>query len=107
MALSPDTPTLTAERLQAIRDADAMAGDDLQNCPPAWQHRRELLAYADALTAPKRQDVVLVSLLGDQGNQPLGVYSSPDAAQAAAEGSPYLANLTGTPFTVDAPLVSA
>lgn len=84
-----------------------MSGEDLQNCPAAWQHRRELLALIDSLTAPKRQDVVLLSLLKDDGNEPLGVYSSPDAAQAAATGSPYLANLVGQNFTIDAPLVQA
>lgn len=36
---------ITQDRLEQIRDADAMAGEDLRFCPPAWQDRRDLLAY--------------------------------------------------------------
>lgn len=44
----PQNP-ITQEQLQAIRDTDAASGEDLQFCPAAWQHRRQLLAYIDAL----------------------------------------------------------
>lgn len=40
---SPPSP----ERLQEIRDADAMAGENLQNCPSTWAHRRDLLVHID------------------------------------------------------------
>lgn len=35
------------EEMQRIRDSDAMAGDDLQTAPTAWQQRRRLLAYIE------------------------------------------------------------
>jgi hypothetical protein len=63
MAPSPDTPTLTADQLQAIRDTDAASGDDLQFCPAAWQHRRQLLAYIDALVSDRQNDALAVAAL--------------------------------------------
>lgn len=36
---------LPSPRLQEIRDTDTAAGEDLQMCPQAWQHRRELLGH--------------------------------------------------------------
>jgi hypothetical protein len=103
----PSAPSLTSDQLQAIRDADAMAGEDLQNCPAAWVQRRELLAHIDALTAPKPPQVVVVlSLVSESDVYPVGVYTSPENAQAAAVGTPHLPNLMGMQLTVDAPLVT-
>lgn len=39
---------MASDRLQAIRDADAAAGENLQCCPSAWQDRRDLLVAHDA-----------------------------------------------------------
>lgn len=106
--MSQNQPTqITAERLQAIRDTDTASGEDLQFCPAAWQHRRELLAHIDALMAPKPPQVVVVmSLVSESDVYPVGVYTSPENAQAAAIGTPHLANLVGMQLTVDAPLVT-
>lgn len=41
-----------SERIQAIRDADAAAGENLQMAPAAWQDRRDLLTYVDATINP-------------------------------------------------------
>lgn len=38
----------TSEQLQTIRDADTMAGTNLQMAPRAWLDRRQLLALVDA-----------------------------------------------------------
>lgn len=65
MATSPDTPTLTADQLQAIRDTDAASGEDLQLCPAAWQHRRELLRYIDALVSDRQNDALAVAALSN------------------------------------------
>lgn len=49
----------TQERLQEIRDTDAMSGEDLRFSPTAWRDRRELLAYIDA------QDKNIAALVAD------------------------------------------
>lgn len=62
---------LLTDHLQRIRDTDAMAGDDLQTSPLAWQQRRELLGHVAALeedAAAERQLVLELSTL-------LGPYS--------------------------------
>lgn len=60
-----------SERLQAIRDTDAMAGDNLQMAPVAWLHRRELLALVEAqeevLADKRRLTAELDRLLNGDG----------------------------------------
>lgn len=53
----------TQERLQEIRDTDAMSGEDLRFCPVAWRDRRELLAYIDALISTRENDALAVAAL--------------------------------------------
>lgn len=48
------------QRFQEIRDTDAVAGDDLQLCPQAWQHRRELLEYIAGLHDDREAQRLLV-----------------------------------------------
>ena len=40
---------ITSERLKQIRDADQMAGADLQFCPSTWTDRRDLLEHIRTL----------------------------------------------------------
>lgn len=60
---TPASPLPTAERLQEIRDADAGLGEDLQFCPIAWTHRRELLALVDRTVADRENDALAVAAL--------------------------------------------
>lgn len=52
----------TQERLQEIRDTDAMSGEDLQFCPAAWRDRRELLLHIDT------QAQTIAELTADRDN---------------------------------------
>jgi hypothetical protein len=73
---SPLLPS--AERLQEIRDTDTASGEDLQFCPAAWQHRRQLLAYIDTLTASKPpQTVGVLCVVTEDASIPVGVYTTP------------------------------
>lgn len=41
--------SLTQEEMQTIRYHDDASGVDLQGCPPAWTHRRQLLAHVASM----------------------------------------------------------
>lgn len=75
-----------SERIQAIRDNDAAAGENLQMAPSAWQDRRDLLTLLDSIQAPRTVGVLLVEISDQYGTtEPAGVYTSEDtAAQADA-----------------------
>lgn len=55
-------PPPTQDELQEIRDADELAGEDLRFAPPAWTHRRQLLAYIDLMEEQYRKAMVLASM---------------------------------------------
>lgn len=74
-----------SERIQAIRDNDAAAGESLQMAPVAWADRRDLLTLLDSIQAPLSVGVLLMETSDQYGTtEPVGVYTSPDTATQAA-----------------------
>lgn len=55
-------PVPNAERLQEIKLTDTAAGRNIQGCPAAWHHRRDLLAYIE-FHEPHRANLEEVSRL--------------------------------------------